>query len=71
MEEITEQSPSPVPTPQNSRKNSGIADTVEETTQDRGIILEILKDPEIVENIAGCCVHFLKSSCCSSKREED
>jgi hypothetical protein len=50
------------------------ATTEEPEIQERGIVLDILKDPEaleIVENVAGCCVHFLRSSCCSAQKEED
>jgi hypothetical protein len=57
-------------TPQGSRKSS----TEEPEIQDRGVILDALKDPEVlevVENVAGCCVHFLRSSCCSAKKEQD
>jgi hypothetical protein len=40
------------PTPEN-------ASSTEDT--DRGVVLDILQDPETVEVVTGCCTHFMKA----------
>jgi hypothetical protein len=74
LEEVSQSLEAISQTPQTSPQGSRKSSTEEPEIQDRGIILDILKDPEaleVVENVAGCCVHFLRSSCCSAQKEED
>jgi hypothetical protein len=50
-----------------SRKSS----TEQDEVQERGVVLDLLKDPQVQELAVGCCVHFLQSSCCGQQKKEE
>jgi hypothetical protein len=53
-----------------SRKSS-----MEDEVTERGIVFDIIKEviqePEFVDNVAGCYVHFIQSSCCAAPKKAD
>jgi hypothetical protein len=52
-----------------SRKSS-----TEEEVAERGVVLdfikEVVQEPEFVDNVAGCCVHFIRATCCAPKKAD-
>jgi hypothetical protein len=49
--------------------------SMEDEVTERGIVLDIIKEviqePEFVDNVAGCCVHFIRSTCCAAPKKAD